>query len=212
MIEIPRKEVYRYLGYRNQIPDERIQEEVEKSIQQFRSCRPKHVLQEFDVYVNQDEVRFESLCIHSKNLSKNLQDCQKVVCMATTLGLEADRLIKRAGVSQKSEMVIFQAVGAAMIEAYTDQINDQINEEVLKKGYYCRPRYSCGYGDFDLSYQKEFIRILNMPKTIGVTLTTGDLMVPSKSITALIGLSRIKENDEIESCLRCSKKDCAYKK
>ena len=212
MIDVSRKEVYRYLGYGYQIPDAVIQKRVEEAICQFESCQPRHVVREFDLKIHENRIEFESLCIRSRDLLKNLKGCTKVVCMATTLGRFPDHLIQRANIVNKADAVIFQAVGAAMIEAYTDHINAQIKEEALKRGYYCHPRYSCGYGDFDLGYQKDFIRILDMPKTIGVTLTEGNLMVPYKSITALIGLSKETMEDIENSCITCSQKDCIYKK
>ena len=143
---------------------------------------------------------------------KNLKNCTKCVCMAATLGPLPDRLIQRAKILDLSKAVVLQAVGCAMIESYVDQINERIRQDAQNQGYICHPRYSCGYGDFDLGYQKDFIRILDMPKTIGVTLTEGNLMVPYKSITALIGLSKETMEKSENSCAACSQKDCIYKK
>ena len=41
---------------------------------------------------------------------------------------------------------------------------------------------------FCYSIQKIFFRQLDLPKTLGITLTDGLLMVPEKSVTAFIGL------------------------
>ncbi|MCD8174473.1 MAG: hypothetical protein LUD41_00780 [Phascolarctobacterium sp.] len=42
--------------------------------------------------------------------------------------------------------------------------------------------------------QKKIFELLNCPKKIGVTLTEGLMMVPTKSVTAIIGLARDSEN------------------
>ena len=79
------------------------------------------------------------------------------------------------------------------------------------KGLHARPRFSPGYGDFPLEVQRDFERILEMPKTIGVTLSDSLLMTPTKSITAVIGLSEIDTNCEKSGCEQCAMAGkCAY--
>ena len=57
-----------------------------------------------------------------------------------------------------------------------------------KEGLALRPRFSPGYGDLPLEFQRDFFRILRPQRRIGVTLTDACLMVPSKSVTALVGI------------------------
>lgn len=211
-IVIPRKEVYRYLGYGKQEPDPAIQDAVETCIQQLKACLPKSIWKEFDLKIEKDRLCFEEIQIQSKDLAKNLNGCTKVICLATTLGIVPDRLIARANITNKAHSVILQAAACAMIEEYTDQINALIIQDAKERGYFCRPRFSCGYGDFKLEHQKDFNRLLNMPKTIGVTLTDGYLMVPYKSVTAVIGLSHQECKKVVSGCSSCEKKDCQYKK
>lgn len=211
-IEIPRKEVYRYLGYGKQQPDQPTKEAVEVCIQQLAACVPKSIWKEFDLKLDEDRISFEQIQVQSKDLAKNLKGCTKVICLATTLGIVPDRLIARANIANKAHSVILQAAACAMIEEYTDQINALIIQDAKEQGYFCRPRFSCGYGDFKLEHQKDFIRILNMPKTIGVTLTDGCLMVPYKSVTAVIGLSRKEGTKVLSGCQSCEKENCQYKK
>ena len=51
-------------------------------------------------------------------------------------------------------------------------------------------RDSPGYGDFPLEAQREILVILDTPRKIGVSLTDSLLMVPSKSVSAVIGVAR----------------------
>ena len=57
----------------------------------------------------------------------------------------------------------------------------EIQRNAKEKGLYLRPRFSPGYGDFALEYQKDIFRMLECEKRIGITLTEGNLMMPSKS-------------------------------
>ena len=55
-----------------------------------------------------------------------------------------------------------------------------------------------------------FGEIAYAPKQI--TLTEGYLMMPSKSVTAVIGVSRAPAACVIEGCEACGKKDCAFRR
>ena len=98
-------------------------------------------------------------------------------------------MIKKYSVVNIAKAAVTQAAGAACIESYVDEVEAAIRQEAMKRGMYLRPRFSPGYGDFPLEYQKDIFEILECSKRIGVTLTEGNLMMPSKSVTALIGLT-----------------------
>ena len=77
-----------------------------------------------------------------------------------------------------------QALVAAAVEQCVDGVNGIISSEYGPS----RPRFSCGYGDLPLSLQREIFPALQVTKNIGVTLTDGDLMMPTKSVTAIVGI------------------------
>jgi hypothetical protein len=84
-----------------------------------------------------------------------------------------------------------------------------------------RPRFSPGYGDFDLSVQTNICDVLKTGKTIGVTLTDSLLMMPSKSVTAVVGLFRTEQPAQLSSgcvagdaagrCEGCAMERCPYR-
>ena len=149
--------------------------------------------------------------IQSRSLCRNLRGCESAYLMAATLGIGPDRLIARASVAKMSRAVILQAAAAAMIEAWCDEVNQKIIKEAADQGLYCRPRFSPGYGDFSLEYQKDFAQILRIQKEIGVSLTQSLLMMPSKSVTAVIGLSPVKKECALHGCEVCSKaEECSF--
>ena len=53
--------------------------------------------------------------------------------------------------------------------------------------------------------------LLQAPKRTGMTLTTGGMLVPEKSITALVGLSDRQEESCGQKCKRCQKKNCPFR-
>lgn len=205
MIEINRKEVLRYLGYQKVEPDEIMLEMLEDCIDQInRAAHFSYNIQKFDIqFLSEDTLQIEEMIIHSKDLSKNLNGCHSAYLFAGTIGMDVDRLIRRAEITNMAKAMCYQAIGAACIEAYVDKINEEIIQKEAKHNMYCRPRFSPGYGDFSLSHQSDFSRILDMPKTCGINLTDTLLMVPSKSVTAVIGVTD-KPIQYSSKCERCA--------
>ena len=101
-----------------------------------------------------------------------------------TVGAGVDRLIAIYNRLSPARAAVLQAMGAAAVEQWCDELNARITEEYGPS----RPRFSCGYGDLPLSLQRSIFPALNVTKNIGVTLTEGDLMMPSKSVTAIVGI------------------------
>jgi cobalamin-dependent methionine synthase I len=102
--------------------------------------------------------------------------------------------MKRYSVTDIAKAVTMQAAAAAYLEEYLNNWQYTMKEKFSLEGKYLRPRFSPGYGDFNIEYQKEIIGLLDTSRKIGLTLTDGCMLVPTKSVTALIGISRSNEN------------------
>ncbi len=157
--------------------------------------------------------------VTSKSLTVNLQGCEEVLFFAATLGAEVDWLIRKYSAKDISQGLIMDAAATALIESYCDGCNYRLEKELNKDYKTLRPRFSPGYGDFDVKHQWDFIRLLDLPRTIGVTPTDSGMLVPTKSVTALMGISRFKkplygdiQRCNIHGCEECLKKDCIYRR
>lgn len=195
MIDINLHEVYRFLGDRTIRPGDELDERIRRCIGKMQqSSAPRSIYRRFPVRTEAPDLVFVAdLTISSENLYKNLNGCEEVILFAATVGIGIDRLIRRSEVTSILDAAIYQAAGAAMIEAYADSEVRKLAEEAKETGLSLRPRYSPGYGDLPLSLQRDFSRLLEMEKWCGITLTDTLLMVPSKSITAFIGC--VKDSD-----------------
>ena len=191
--EINKQEVYRYLGYRGSArPDEETAKRIDGCIAEIAdAAQPRKAVKRMPLTVCPDEkdtLLFGGMRVKSRNLSHHLAGCTEIVVFAATVGIGVDRLIKRASISGMADAAILQAAGAAAVEAVCDQIDDEICRTAAEDGLKARHRFSPGYGDFALSHQPEVLSMVNATKLTGITLTDGYLMVPSKSVTAVIGL------------------------
>ena len=208
------KEAARYLGYGRNTADERTRMMIEDAFSEVeKAVGPKSICRIFDVEQFSDGmIRIGNTEIKSSSLSRNLKGCVKVVLFGATLGAGVDQLIRRTSMTDMSRAVIQQACAAAVLEEYCDKKQLETGEELEKEGLYLRPRFSPGYGDFDIHYQKPLMQMLDCAKTIGLTMTDSYMMTPSKSVTAVIGASPVKERCPVAGCEACDKTDCEYRR
>ncbi len=226
---VSRKEIWRYLGYSRIRPDSRVDGVIDSCLEELlQAAEPRAVWRDFALRSGEDgslavvrpeldglgqEQELVEMEIRSRSLSRNLEGCGRVYLMAATLGPGPDRLVRRAQIVHLSHTVFYQAIGAALIEEWCDEVNREIIREGRERGLYARPRFSPGYGDLPLELQKDFMRILRMQKEIGVTLTDSLLMTPAKSVTALIGMSETEQACPVHGCAACPMGgDCAYRR
>jgi hypothetical protein len=117
----------------------------------------------------------------STSLMKISEGASSAFILVATLGVGVDRLImKKAGISP-SEAFIIDAMADALVEALCDLAESQIRD-----GLETRPRFSPGYGDLELSLSKDLVAITGAEKMLGIRMTESGLMVPKKSVNALI--------------------------
>jgi hypothetical protein len=129
------------------------------------------------------------LRVRSASLASHLSGCHAAIAFAATVGLPLDRLIAREGRLSPARGVMLQALGAERIEALCDAFEEDTRARMRETGLLCRRRFSPGYGDLPLSFQADLFSLLACEKAIGLTLTGSGMMVPTKSVTALIGVA-----------------------
>lgn len=209
------KEAIRYLGYGRQQADERTLEMIAEGFRELeRVSSPRHISRILDLEVLDTEYfrvggGWE---VKSHSLSRNLKGCDRIVLFGATLGIGVDRLLARSARKDMAMAVVLQACAAALLEEYCDECQRNLAQELQQEGYYLRPRFSPGYGDFAIDCQKILMQMLDCAKTIGLTMTDSFMMTPAKSVTAVLGASRTEEKCHIHGCEACSKKDCAYRR
>ena len=116
--EVNRREVYRYLGLGRHEPDERTALLVEESLVELENAAaPRFFSRSYPLSVLPDG-KLDLTCfrVESRDLSRNLKDCEEVILFAATLGTGPDLLVRRYSRLEMSRAVVVQAAAAAMIE------------------------------------------------------------------------------------------------
>lgn len=142
----------------------------------------------------------------SRDLARHLEGCREVLLLGATLGSKIDRAIRRLSLTSVAEGAAAQAVAASLIESYCDELQSEINTSNLSQ----RPRFSPGYGDWNLEEQKLMLQALDCARKIGLTLTDGYMMAPTKSVTAVIGLGT-ETKCVWNKCMTCGNVNCPYR-
>lgn len=180
-----RTEILHYLRTNSKIEDERLLNLIDDCCDEVnRSVRPKTIHRIFDCEVGDSEVKINNLTFTSARLAQNMSGCKRVCLFGATLGTECDRLLRTYTSSDITRTMVLQACLASKIEEVCDALEDELRQQ----GYSLRRRYSPGYFDLDIKENKKLFELMDITKRIGITLTDTYQMVPSKSVTAFIGI------------------------
>lgn len=210
-ILLDRKEILRYLGYGGASPKENDAALIERCTDEVATAIDcKACYDCFSVTVSGDSVSVGPITVTSKALKRNLNGCQSAVIFTATVGFQVDRIISRYSLLSPSHAVVAQAAGAAAIEAWCDEICRILAEQYSDK--HLRPRFSPGYGDVPLAVQNDIFALLDCRRKIGVTLTENLLMLPSKSVSAIVGIGASKGIECDNSCEMCDNTECEFRR
>ncbi len=212
-MDIDYRETLRYLGYKNQAADDAVLALVSQCWEELdRTASPRSFWREYPLAAAGDEIDAGVFQTRSRALGRNLKGCEKILVFAASLGAGVDLLIQRYEKLQMSKAVVMQAAAAAYLEKYFDSVNEELRQRYEADGWYLRPRFSPGYGDFPLECQTAIVAALEAGKRVGITLTDSLLMAPSKSVTAVIGVGRTPLACEVKGCETCGKADCEFRR
>ncbi len=125
-----------------------------------------------------------------QDIRAHLAGCEFVVLQATTLGLEVDRLIRKAEITDMTKAVVMDALASAASEQVCREADLLLHRK--SPGLWQTFRFSPGYGDFPLSVQARLLSLLDAGKRIGLASSDSSLLTPRKSVTGVIGLSAQK--------------------
>ncbi len=204
---IDRKEALRYLGLGTKQPDvltDELLSECEKEVLSVMKPRCCWTFREIS-FPAAFTVDIGFGPVESVALSRHLKDCRSVMLFAATAGIGIDILMERYQRLKPSRASIIDALGSSAIECWCDDM-----EKTLLGGKEHCSRFSPGYGDFALSWQEQFRRILDLPASAGIYLTGSLLMIPAKSVTAVIGIGASSPSCG-GKCMRCTLENCIYR-
>lgn len=195
-IKPDKNEILRYLGHNGQKVDDSIYTLIDECIDEIRSiARFRYTYKIFDVKIG---VSQGSLCIElsdtnvkltGNDIYEHLRDCRKCAVMAVTLGVEVDNIIRTAQRDDMLKALVLDSCATEFIEKLCDNVENEIRAIAQSENKGINFRFSPGYGDLPIDVQSSVVRILDGTRKIGLTVTENSLMIPGKSVTAIIGFT-----------------------
>ena len=129
-----------------------------------------------------------AFAIDSRKVALWMQNCSEIYLTAVTLGPDLDA--KVAELSQSGDMTrafLLNAYGSEAAEALMESLDREITRQVEGHSLTTTKRYSPGYGDWPITAQRELLGHLGTDR-ISIRLTESCLMIPEKSVSAIIGV------------------------
>ena len=193
-IPVPRKEIYRRLGFMKGVTEisSSQNEEIERFIQDALSLihlkgaglrMPVQEIKGARIILTED-VTFES-----NQLAALLRNCREIVLMGATAGNDIMKAIEEDAAGRNvTRGIVFDATASETVDASLDWIMDYFNRTLLRENrQLLKKRYSAGYGDLLLETQNTIYRLLQLDR-IGIQITESCILIPEKSVTAVTGI------------------------
>lgn len=213
---IPKAEVLRYLGHRGQelTPelDRRIDVLMERAL---AVATPRECTAEYPVEATEAGVRLvgTELVLTGKDIARHLEGARACALLGVTLGAAVEREILLLERRSMTDVVIFDAACTALIECVADRCESEIVGGARARGLYTNFRFSPGYGDLPIELQREFLAVLGASRRIGLTVTETSLLLPRKSVTAVVGLFDRPQKSSKRGCESCNlRESCALRR
>ena len=198
-ISVRRDEIARSLGYgHNQVPGRVIAvlEEIEKTAPKLIEPACSYRMMTNDEYFHSHYV------CHIGAL---------VVCLVT-IGPKLEEVVgKYRDAGDLSRALILDSYGSAAAEAAAEAAERLIRAKIAESGLKCSPRFSPGYGGWNLAEQKWLFASVD-GDALGVRLTEGCMLVPRKSITFAMTLGdQPVDMRDTDVCEYCGMVNCRFR-
>ena len=209
--QLNKDEILRYLGYHGQPLEQFEEEQLTRGIKKVIStAQPRLVYRRFAVQDGQ----LPDFPLPGNDIAALLRTSREAVIFAATLGAEVERLLMRSGTVNMADALVMDACASAAIENVCDNFESDLAAELRKDGaeLWLTDRFSPGYGDMPLSFQDPLCAMLDTTRRIGLTVTKNHLMVPRKSVTAVIGIAEMPQPKRA-ACETCTMREsCSFRK
>jgi len=211
-MKIPVEEALRYMRAAKADPEtRRLVEETAEMLE--KRLRPRFLWRSFPIDRRGGEIRLEGSEIRLPGTlaGKMLAECDTAVLLVCTLGAEFDRMMQEWEKRDMARAAVMDVCGSAWTEAVCDEAEEEIRSRF--PGRFLTDRFSPGYGDLPLELQRGFLQALDGGRKLGITVNDSFLLLPCKSVTAIVGLADRPQGAKIRGCGYCAlREECAYRR
>ena len=203
-------EILKYLGFRGQELTEEIAAQIKRCTDEVLAAATPRLTYR---HAPLEDGAVLGVTFAGNDIPRMLEPCEEVVLFGATLGPGVERLMMRYEVVNAADSVIMDACASTAIENICNNFESDMRSAVEAEGRYLTDRFSPGYGDLPIAEQPKIFALLDMTRRIGVSLTPTTIMVPRKSVTAIMGIARTPQPHRPPDCEHCLMfRTCPFRK
>jgi len=156
----------------------------------------------------------DGIKFHSRSLASYLKGADSLCIFLVTIGNaledEASRLMSEGAAL---EGYLMDRIGSFAAESIAKNFEDKVRGDYTPRNKSVSMRFSPGYCDWVTEEQSELDRAIDFSRA-GVRLTKSFMMVPKKSISAVVGIGAegLFSPTRRSPCATCDQKDCDYRR
>lgn len=215
-MKIDLNESLRYLGYKNQHIDDKMLNTIEEVRNELKDCiKFKSIYELFDIEIVEQGIKLKNYdyILKGNDIKKHLKDSSLCAIMAVTLGIEVDNKIRYYEKVNMTKALIMDACATTAIEELCDEVENTIKKDAEAMHKTITWRFSPGYGDLSLEYQDYILRLLECNKKLGLSVNENHILIPRKSVTAIIGFQDNAAKKVQNNCDVCiNSNNCNFRK
>ena len=206
--EIDKNEMLRYGGHKGEITPQlsHMADEIINKITPHLT--PRYIQGRYRITAVENGIQLDTgLILQGEDIKKHLAGCDECYIICATVGTGADGFIRSMLALGSVWGLLADAAATRAVESLCDNVETQLRTSLKAENSYLTWRYSPGYGDFPFTQQPDILALLKADKTVGVTCNDSCMMIPAKSVTAVMGIAKTKPAEKTHSCDRCPNKD-----
>lgn len=122
-------------------------------------------------------------------IARHLAGAGEVAVLAASVGPHLETEVTRLfAAGEYTAGLLLDAAGTTAVEAAADAANVLIADQAARRGLLAKCRFSPGYGDWTITDQAAIVALAG-GASIGIMVTETSMLVPRKSVSAVIGLA-----------------------
>lgn len=213
---INKNEVLRYLGYKSGAIEDNLNGLIDECIEEIKKySNNKYTYKIFSIEKENDIVRVldSNLVFKGESINRHLKNSSMCAILGVTLGGLVDTKVRYYEKINLTKALILDACATTAVEWACDEAEKEIRTEAHKRNLGITYRFSPGYGDLSIEIQSKILMAIDAEKRIGLTVTESNILLPRKSVTAIIGFQDKSIISEHPGCKECNNYNkCGYRK
>ena len=153
------------------------------------------------------------IILSGKELSKHIKGATHICAFVVTIGEDIEEAASSCMNSGDHLLgYLLDRAGSFAVESMAKNAEDDLRRALAPEGLSVSMRFSPGYCDWPIEEQFKLAQIIDFAKA-GVILTKSCMMIPRKSISAVVGIGPKELFSKIRSpCSVCNMKVCDYRR